>query len=293
MYLRSHWRGDLNLVQAFWINLVGLRILLLLLQDYTHPPFLDRSVWTTVLAIAWIVVFDLVLLVWQVRGALRAIDRWFAARGQRNTVFLLHLGIVFCVLMPVLSGLVAVQSLWFGPDDRFAKYKPFTWLQDYELRIAEKGTRLEITGDFKSGLAQAVADLLAGNPDITTIILESRGGRVAEGRALAELIRSKELATHVAATCSSACATAFIGGHHRSLGPEGRLGFHRFRLDAPYYNPEVSAGAQQAADLAFYTSQGLSAGFLKKVFRAEASEIWYPDHQALERAGVVHEILAQ
>jgi hypothetical protein len=270
---------------------VALRLLVLLSQDLLPSPLPEAVDWTTIGMISGLLLCDLALLVWQVRGVFRTINRQYASHGLQNMVFLLHLGVVLGVLMTVLSGLGTVQSLWFGPDDRFAKYKPFTWLEDYQLSVEADGRKLFIEGDFKTGITLKVAELLSENPLIDEIILQSRGGRVAEGRALAELIKSQKLATRVSGTCSSACATAFIGGAKRTLGPDGRLGFHSFRLDAPYYNPEIKAGVEQEADLAFYVSQGLSPSFLERVFKAEASDIWYPDHRHLLQAGVVHQIL--
>ena len=117
---------------------------------------------------------------------------------------------------------------------------------------------MTIQGDFEVGITAAVREQLRITPNIRSVVLNSRGGQVYEGRGLAKLFRSFALDTHVYGECSSACATAFIGGRTRYLGEQGKLGFHQFWVEAKG-NQSLFAfydiGAEQARDAEVFRAQ--------------------------------------
>jgi hypothetical protein len=60
------------------------------------------------------------------------------------------------------------------------------------------------------------------------VVLDSAGGSLVAGLQIGEAIRQKKFSTTVAAgtRCASACALAWLAGVPRSIGAEGRIGFH-------------------------------------------------------------------
>lgn len=152
------------------------------------------------------------------------------------------------------------------------------------LDLASGDRELRLTGDFTEGLSDRVAATLAAHPQVERLILDSDGGLVEEAIAVGQIVRNRGLATHVPDACASACTLVFLQGRSRTLGPEGRLGFH-----APY--AEGEDGAKRAVDpapeRAAYRAAGLPDAFVAEVMRVAPSDLWIPDQGQLRAAGVV------
>ena len=278
---------------SFWVNLFLLRAAILVVEKYTHPPVLEKSAAVIALAFGYFFVFNVIVLVWQVRGVIKAGDHYLSNFGAPVISLASHIGVAFCLLFTGFAAHNAYQSLFVKDlaDSENRRFWPQSLLGDYSLQVIKEQKLIVLKGDFRVGITDAVTRLLDENPGVTGIVLQSVGGRVMEGRGLARLVRDRKLDTIVFSECKSACTTTFIGGHRRLLGPDGKLGFHQFSLDAIYYNPHVNPGAEQQIDLDFYAEQGVSKAFLDDVFQATHREMWFPDPARLVSDGVVHRIL--
>jgi hypothetical protein len=291
-YIARHWRGELPFALSFWVNLALLRGGIVYLEAFTHPPFLEFSIPVVILAISYFLIFDLIVLIWQIRGVIKAGDRYLSAYGSPIMATASHFGIAFCLLFTGFASHASYQSLFV--EDKSASENQRSWrhslLGNYTLTLGEDGDRIIVAGDMREGLTKELTGMLDQNRRVRTIVLASDGGRVSEGRGLAKLFQDRNLNTLVLADCKSACTTAFIGGQHRKLGPEGRLGFHQFSLDAMYYNPYVDPQSEQKIDLEFYARQGVGKAFLDIVFQATHQSMWFPTTAELLESGVVHNV---
>lgn len=152
------------------------------------------------------------------------------------------------------------------------------------LDLASGDRELRLTGDLTEGLAERVEALLATHPQVERLILDSDGGLVEEAVALGRIVRSRHLATHVPDACASACTLVFLQGRERTLGPEGRLGFH-----APYEVGED--GVQHAVDPGpereAYRAAGVPDAFVAEVMRVAPADLWIPEQRQLRAAGLV------
>ncbi|WP_342162944.1 hypothetical protein [Methylobacterium sp. SD21] len=152
------------------------------------------------------------------------------------------------------------------------------------LDLASGDRELRLTGDFTEGLSDRVAAMLAAHPQVERLTLDSDGGLVEEAIAVGRIVRNRGLATHVPDACASACTLVFLQGRSRTLGPEGRLGFH-----APY--AEGEDGARRAVDpapeRAAYRAAGLPETFVAEVMRVAPADLWIPDQGQLRAAGIV------
>ena len=204
-----------------------------------------------------------------------------------------HAGLAVALFFTVTYAFGAFQSLLVAPltaehDPALAiRHPPGT----YTLTLSTDGARVILDGDFEIGITAALSALLDQHSDIKGVVLHSNGGRVAAGRGVAQLIKTKGLDTYVFETCKSACTTAFIAGGTRILGANGRLGFHQFSVNAANHVPYIDPEAQQKKELEFYTAQNIQPAFLDKIFRAAHSEIWFPTTDELLASGVVHKII--
>ena len=161
---------------------------------------------------------------------------------------------------------------------------------EYSLKLKEQGQQLHISGIFDFGITDAVRKVIQANPKLSTIILESKGGQVYEGRGLSKLITKHGLDTYSYKECSSSCATAFISGKNRYLGESGKIGFHKYKMENPafwYLLPIYDIESEQEKDLELFKSQGVKQIFLKQVFEKTSDKMWFPSHPELLEAFVI------
>lgn len=292
-YLRGHWRGAQSLAWSFWVNLVLLGTLLLSVEDTIIEFVFDNR---SVGAIAGFVAFvaaRIIVYIWQIVGLVRACDRYQAAYGSIAAVWAVHFGIVISVTFACTSVLVSVHSVFLDQDEELLSSR---WEREragkYELTLSGDGTILYLNGSFEGGITKRLAALIEGRQGLKRMVLTSPGGNTFEGRGVAQIVRAHGFDTHVVADCFSACTIAFIAGENRTLGPEGRLGFHQYGLDARYQVPFVDIAKEQDTDRESFEAQKVKASFLEKVFDAPREELWIPGSGELVEAGVIHAVSA-
>ena len=129
---------------------------------------------------------------------------------------------------------------------------------------------------------------LSDNKGIREVVLAGPGGRAATGFELFRMFRERKLATRVDGGCASACTIAFLGGVERSIGPKGRLGFHRASFpgmgDSDMY--ESNRGIRR---FLIYSAR-LTPAFADRVFDTPADSIWVPTPQELLAGGVINRV---
>ncbi len=289
-YLLSHWRGELSLKLSLWVNMVGL----LCVVSIAELIFLSRLAIDPahLISISLISLFFTRLFIypWQLVGLFRAIDQDFI--DHRNTLKTrgLQAFAMLSVLFTLVYSLEVIQSTVFHKRQLEMYAHPPDRL-NYEIKIDGGRKQLRINGTLDIGITKAVRDVLLANPGLSSVALQSPGGQVYQGRGLARLFSEYQLDTYVFKECSSACATAFIGGRRRYLGEEAKLGFHQYALEPNsrgyrviFYDPRL----EQKRDMALYKSRGVKPEFLQNIFDQPASRIWFPDHATLLDANVVH-----
>ena len=293
-YVRSHWLGQQSLAWSFWANFALLRAAIFYMEKFTRPPFTEGIYADAAVAILFLVIAHVVIYTWQVVGVIRACDRYQSSYGSIVPVW----GINFCIVVSLLFTLVSVsitfQSTFIEPNNDLLSV---VWDRErasrYALTISDDRTYVNMNGSFELGLTKNLKALLQQHPNVKGIVLASQGGNIYESRGVAKLIQEHGLDSYVFEACSSACTTAFIAGATRTLGPNGRLGFHQYGFEADYQVPFVDIAVEQNADRKFYRSQKIKDEFLDRVFGASYSDIWFPSAEELLEAGVVHRIDAK
>ena len=287
-YISRHWRGELSLPVAFWVNFVALNLLLLALRPVAEqvlvamaldddPRFMAR---VALLHVAF--VYGL-MYPWQIVGTWRSAGRWIVQRQRRlwplagRAVVAVSLAGTLVTLgagAPVYRDVVAIA---IGPD-RYA---------NYSVKRIGDGSLVHFQGYLGYRAARDLRRVLASGPEVYGIILDSSGGWIASGRSLGRVIQENGLNTYSFAGCHSACATAFIAGSNRYLADEARLGFHQYAV--PFDGLELYSDMwlEQQRDLQYFHSQGVSPSFLARLFQAEHGEAWYPTQRELMAAQVI------
>jgi hypothetical protein len=98
-----------------------------------------------------------------------------------------------------------------------------------EFRIEEE--TLFLDGQIKAGDAESFAGLLAANPDVKRVSINSPGGDLATGLKMGEIVRKRALNTYVEAgvrEAASAAAYLFMAGTERVVKGERGVGVHAF-----------------------------------------------------------------
>ncbi len=108
-YVMAHWCGQQSLTWSFWVNLVGLRILIFNAHNALSPGEGQDYAQQGFLVISTILLFHGLLLVWQLVGVVRAAENHFALRGNMSLVWAAQLGAVLMFLLTAAYALGAIQ----------------------------------------------------------------------------------------------------------------------------------------------------------------------------------------
>lgn len=286
-YLRDHWQGRHPLARAFWVNFLAPFVLLTMGETALRPPVAGASMVDSAIAFFFLVAAYLVILPWQLVGLWRSSRRYVREQGDVSVATFAQAGIIVALISAVGSSATTVQRILGLHSVQVDLSSP----PEYELRLLLGENAVVIDGPIANGLSRDVKALLVKEPSITTVVLNSDGGRIFEARGVAKQIVERGLNTLVVDRCRSACTIAFIAGRTRSLGEHGLLGFHSYRLNGVM--AFVDPLQEQEKDRHFFLGQGLDPDFVSRVFTTPHEEMWEPRPELLRRAGVVHRLVRE
>ena len=291
-YIVDHWRGRLSIGIAFWINLVGLRAVFLVLDQFFQPPYAERVDEILLPALAYHFVSLVLVLTWQVVGVVRATDRLAHRPGSSAAVFCAQIGVVVMLLPTGFSAFSTFQPLLIerGVEPEWVK-RQHERAARYDISVSGDGRSVTVDGFFEMGLMRNLASVLDANPGVREVILESDGGFVIQGRAVATLIDARGLDTRIVGVCKSACAIAFMGGSSRKIHRSGKIGFHQYRFDQQTIHPSFNLREEYKKDSRYLMARGVNSAFVERIFEAAHEEIWFPTLKELVASGVVTELV--
>ncbi len=189
------------------------------------------------------------------------------------------------IVLRALCILVAAASAMDVMDHIASVFRTDPPVISTPLSLQVDGSDITMTGDIGFPAYDALGLTLAAHPDATRLILTSDGGRIPAARGLARLVRDAGLDTHVTGTCASACTLVYVAGRVRTLGANGRLGFHGYQLNSTVRT--LDPDQEQARDVAAFIALGADAGFMDRAMAVPHDQMWFPDRAELIAAGVV------
>jgi hypothetical protein len=287
----GHWRGAHGLAWSFWINLVLIRVLVLVLQEWLRPERGNDFHNNQILVLLLALFFHGVLFVWQAVGVIRAAEAHNRISGAMAPVWGTQLVLVVATFW-VMSYVIDAWQMTLPVADNLKLRSEFEAARaaKYSIEPTFDGRSLTLSGSLELGIARHLKNQLKAYPDIDQIILASTGGNIYQARGLSKTIRQNGLNTLVMSECSSACTIVFIGGIKRQLAPGGKLGFHQYRIDADYTVLNVDPVREQDRDRAVFLQSGVAVWFLDMMFDSHPLDMWYPDLSQLIDAQVVTEV---
>lgn len=238
--------------------------------------------------LAGLLACDILLFAWQLRRFQRSADDHIRHRGGLAPVWGGQLAFLFAAF--------AMASLWWGAflnAGRPAHPELFTDRMDrqhaatYSLTVAPGGQELQFQGMITFGLTGRLQEILAQNPDATTLTLTSPGGQLYEARGAAKIILAYGLDTHAEGECASACTLLFAAGTSRSMAPDARLGFHGYGLESGGSLPHVDVGGEQEKDLQFFRSRGVRQDFTAQIFKTPPDGMFFITQREASAAGLL------
>lgn len=294
-YIGDHWQGRQSLAWSFWVNLAAVRAVIYGIETRLRPPTVTDAETALILNSVFLVVTLGVVLPWQVVGVLRASTRYQKDGGTMALALGSYVGVAVAVIFTASAVFTTWQAVYregaMTPEGEITVER---WAREraarYSLTVSPDRIRLHLKGSIEPGLSGALSELLAANKSVRALVLESTGGHIYEGRAVAKLVLARRLDTHVERICASACTTAYLAGANRTLAPGGRIGFHQYAFTPGFGTPIDNRKEEQEKDRAFFAARGVSPAFLGTIFDTPHTSIWFPETGELLNAGVVHEI---
>jgi len=294
-FIDKHWRGELPLWLSFWvIGFLPLVLIRVIEPHWLKSLPLDNS-WAAPMVWAYVAVVLLLIFPWQAVGVLRCAFHHFEQYGRSHILYTVQALVIGAGIAAASHSLYTLQRFTALADQHAFDTRKAEERAVLEISADNPG-QLNLSGPLTFGVTNEMRALLKTHADIDTVVLESPGGQIYEGRGLALLFIEYALSTHVLTYCYSSCTTAFIGGEQRSMAAQAKFGFHQYGLDVDRPRQSSSAYnplAEQVKDAALFVQQGVSESFTESMFRADASDMWYPDVSELLGAKVIHRLQAE
>ncbi len=276
------WRGEVGLVRTIFyggfVSLVFAGLVGLAIRAIANP-----SHYTGTYALRqWMVLILILGLIPPVVFWCVSVGRCCMRRHHEGHSFLSSLvAFVMClsVTLNMISGTLGIAQEWIEGwwTTLAGENVPAEVLHDPILgRIVVKGT-------FGFGSYAVLAAALEKKPRLTLVEIESPGGLVVEGMAMAELIQKHQLDTVSLEGCASACTFLLAAGQERYLGPKVRVGFHRSGV---FGAPVSSYLTQTDIEIAnYYRSRNTAENFVAHALNTPFNKIWIPSHAEMYAAG--------
>lgn len=283
-YVARHWRGQLSLGISYWVNSVIIGnvapialVLAMASLEAGNEASLRLNATLSLVAAGLLCG----LSVWSTVGVLRAAVN-HPERGGKLIWSMLAFVMVGLSLITIVIGLSRKNSL-----DAYADMLEIASGHDpipvSTVALAADGLSVEMSGPIGSGSSERLRQVLDHAPQATVVRLDSPGGRLFEGEAIAREIQRRRLDTYAEGECSSACTLVLLAGHERLATRDPHVGFHRASRPGP-------GGADVAASnglMHAYRTAGLSEQFIERVRTVPSSSIWYPSLDELMANAIV------
>ncbi len=271
-YVSRHWQGEHPIWFSLLISLLGLRLILGSIPLFTN----------NLANYAWLL-GSLAVLAWQVRGAYFCAKSHYDQSNDGLMQWAAYAAIIITITLTTLQALDRIA----GPapkitEDMLDRPPP--------PRLSEDGGMLFLTGDISYDLSTGLQQRLAQPNKVHTVVLQSNGGMIYAARALALNIGKHGLNTHVNDECNSACSIVFMAGRQRTLGPQGKIGFHQYQYEKLHPLQTKKLEQEQQVDRNFFISRGINSKFVQQIYQSEHQAIWQPSLEQLRAANVITHI---
>jgi hypothetical protein len=277
-FFLKHWNGEYSLARSYWLNTFFISLFAPGLGLVLFPLVHDRPARFASAAALLVTALGYAAWFWAVRGTWLSATRHASAGGGWG-------GIAKGMIVLGAMGIAAqVTNNRHGFAEHWATMLGKQAGPRYVIRVSRDRKSLKVIGGMNDGATDTLTRTLNSVPSVATVTFNSGGGWIREGHLMAAVISQRGLATHVDGECSSACTLAFLAGKERTLGPNGRIGFHRVRSIG---GSELQKALDITRTQSIYQSAGLPNDFIDKVMATRPDKVWYPTATELRAANVI------
>lgn len=280
-YWLRHWRGELPLSKAYWVNVVGINLILRALAAIVAMWSWDMPTMLFLVlgVVGWVCVLPLV--VWQGVGVIRS----GVAYERRNSSSILPpMAWVGMLVMFGLTGFYAYNTGVPQVEDFVRYLRGDRQWPDPVFVVLPDGREAEFSGGIKLHAASQLDHFLTEHPAIKLLQIDTPGGRGKEGYAMASVVRRHEMSTYVGAECASAGIIVFLAGKERILRSDARVGFHSW--SAPGVPRTITNEKQEE----LLESFGVASSFVEHAVNTEPDSVWYPTPKEILDQGLATRI---
>ncbi len=286
-FIAKHWRGEYSLGVSYWLFgfLIAFFIALLnvTLGHLSDAMNLNTQKQGATIFVYYVAI--LVVAVWQLVGVIRSASAHVSRGGKRFWAGMAKVMACLGAFRLVVSFLIdGVPLLREGID----MIQGTDNIPQYSLRLMRNNTELELAGGIPIGTTDAVRNMLDSSPTVRVIHLNSAGGRIAEANKLANLISQRQLITYTRASCSSACAIAFLAGRERYIGEQGRIGFHSASVNGAVGSNDLDLNASFRTAL---SRVGATPQFVTKATTTSPKNMWFPTTEELKQQKIITSVV--
>lgn len=279
---KKHLMGDYSLPRSYWLHTMLLGWGMLFLGGYVFHKIGERyPVKYLSMAVLAFQPLALGVWLWSTLGTwVSAMKRLFSGEGWFWA--LMAMGSLAIAAVAMLQEMATMKPMlqehWAVAHGRQATSRPF------KLTALEGGRVVEFSGGINEGAAKALDQALTDSPQARMVLLDSPGGWLREGERMAEVVRRRQIHTHVDKGCHSSCTLVLLAGPDRTAGEHAAVGFHRGRGIGEQKDDEAVPSSQEAA---LYLRAGLSPAFVKQILATPNDTIWVPTRKQLLDGGVL------
>jgi len=286
-WFKLHWQGLLPLELSYWVNVFVIGIALLFITPPLFQYFSDSEASSRLRGLIIIAFYAVItgISVWQLTGLYRSADKHTSRGGSTGWAMIAKLMVLigigrYCYDMNQTGVPFILESgkLVVGTSQ----------LPPLSIRVMNQGTEVELLGGLEFGTSNHLSQVLVDNPSIRIIHLNSMGGRIAEAKKLALLVKKNKLITYSKTQCLSACPIVFLAGKEKLLGDSAKLGFHSASFG------DVSGSEVEELNkslLSQLDKANVPSWFVKKVSEISSKDVWNPSKDELIKAGVIDKVV--
>ena len=276
--ITAHWQGDVGLRKTLIESALAACLMAWLVNKgfhYLGNPDNYNGNWEVLqITTLFLTLALLGIWIWWGVGATRsALNHVKVGKSIASALCVYMLGLLFMIhsLASALDdGRDWLRSIY--SDNEIAK-----------IRFDPEFRRIIFTGHVGFGTYRNLRRVMQDHPDAEFLELNSPGGYVLEGLALARLVTKSNLTTVTFRYCDSACTLIFAAGTKRLLGTNAIMGFHRSYV---FGKPILDRWSSTENYMAKYLEdRGVMWQFIQTAFSYGGDQLWEPTHREMIESG--------
>jgi hypothetical protein len=271
-----HLVGEYSLARSYWCHTILLGWGLAFAGGWALSALADRSSARAVsIAVLAAEPFLLLVWLWSMTGTtVSALRKLFAGPGRFWAILALLL-----MTLSALAGASEMRRLGAALKEHWAVAAGEQPGERFAVTLSADGRVVAFAGGVNDGAAAAIDHAIGDAPRVGTLLLDSPGGWMREGKRMADVVKRYRLNTRVERECFSACTVVLLAGENRSAGPEAQIGFHRARA----IGETARGGARppRAEEAEIYLKAGLREEFVRHIVSTPNDSIWIPTRREL------------